>query len=109
MEPLFVLASEEGERSLKALPYIIDWFERAMSAATEEGTGRHLERTVSEWEAHPIYDEVSDDSDDEEESYDYKVQERKLSAIYKFALAVPLLFVPVSHIKGEDKKRKRDE
>jgi len=110
MKPLFELASsEEGEQSLKALPYIIEWFERAMNAATEEGTGRHLDGNVNEWD-----DDVSDDpfsdSDsefDEEETYDYKVQERKLSAIYEFALAMPLLFVPISHIKGEDKKRKR--
>ena len=109
MKPLFVLASEEGERSLKALPYIIDWFERAAYAVTEEGTGCNqiIEQTLGSWDSSID----GDDSDsDEEESYNYKIQERKLSAIYEFALAMPLLFVhTISHIKGEDKKRKRDE
>ena len=40
----------------------------------------------------------------------YNLVERKLSAIYQFAKAMPLLFVPSSHIKdGGNKKRKRCE
>ena len=38
----------------------------------------------------------------------YNIGERKLSAIYQFAKAMPLLFVPVPHGKGGDNKRKRD-
>ena len=38
----------------------------------------------------------------------YKIEEKKLSAIYQFAKAMPLLFVPASHIKFDGKKRKRD-
>ena len=29
MEPLFEWDAEEGERNLKALPYVVDWFRRA--------------------------------------------------------------------------------
>lgn len=32
MEPLFELDAEEGERNLKALPYVVDWFGRAKAA-----------------------------------------------------------------------------
>lgn len=32
MEPLFELDAEEGERNLKALPYVVDWFGRAKLA-----------------------------------------------------------------------------
>ena len=38
---------------------------------------------------------------------EYDLNERQLSAIYQFAQAMPLLFVPTSHIKGENNKRKR--
>ena len=37
------------------------------------------------------------------------VDRRKLSAIYQFAQAMPSLFVPVPHVKGVDKKRKRKD
>ena len=40
---------------------------------------------------------------------DYHVEEKKLSAIYQFAMAMPLLIVPASNIKEESKKRKRDD
>ena len=44
---------------------------------------------------------------DDDESYN--LGEKKLSAIFQFAKAMPLLFVPASHIKKDDnKKRKRD-
>ena len=57
------------------------------------------------------------DEDDEDDSsvsddYDYCVDERKLSAIFQFAKAMPLLFVPISCIKVDDhrnNKRKRVE
>ena len=39
----------------------------------------------------------------------YEFDKRKLSAIYQFAQAMPVLFVPSSHTKADDnKKRKRD-
>ena len=78
MEPLFEWNMEgEGERDLKALPYVVAWFGRARDAVagTEEGGS--------------------------------KIFRRKLSAIYQFAQAMPLLFVPASHVKGGN-KRKRD-
>lgn len=48
----------------------------------------------------------SDDSSDSDESYDYHVEDRKLSAIYQFALAMPLLFVPASHNKTEERNER---
>ena len=37
----------------------------------------------------------------------YDIKKRKLTAIYQFAQAMPVLFVPASHIKMDNKKRKR--
>ena len=88
MEPLFELDMEEGERSLKALPYVIAWFEKAAEAVASDNG-------VVAW--------FSSDED----NFSYDVEERKLSAIYQFARAMPLLFVPASHVKGDDKKRNR--
>jgi len=69
MEALFEWGSGD-ERSLKALPYVVGWFERAEEAVDiQEG--------------------------------------KRLSAIYQFALAMPLMFIPASHTKADDKKRKR--
>ena len=103
MVPFFEWNMEgEGERNLKALPYVIAWFERAERASIAEEDG-----------------EVSNNDDDssassyhnDEESYN--IDERKLDTIYQFAQAMPLLFVPASHIKGGESnkniKRKRDD
>ena len=76
MEPLFEWDAE-GEHTLKALPYVMNWIERARVAFADE---------------------------DEEE---YNIEERKLSAIFQFAKAMPVLFVPASNIKEESNKRKR--
>ena len=54
----------EGERDLKALPYVIAWFERAGEAVA-----------------------------DDEEGGSYNIDEIKLSTIYQFAKAMPLMFV----------------
>ena len=80
MEPFFEWNMEgEGERDLKALPYIIAWFERVHEVV--------------------VYDVDA-------ETLWYEVVKRKLSAIYQFVHAMPLLFVPVSHIKENENKRK---
>ena len=80
LEPLFEWNMEgDGEHNLKALPYVIAWFDRAGEAVA---------------------------GDDERESY--KISERKLTAVYQFAKAMPLLFVPSSQIKGVNNKRKRE-
>jgi hypothetical protein len=64
IEPLFKWDSKV-ELSVKGLPYIVAWFERALqSVSNEEGGCKNVEQ-------------------------------RKLSAIYQFALAVPLHFVPI--------------
>ena len=80
MKPLFEWNMEgDGERDLKALPYVISWLERAREVVANDERGS------------------------------YKIDERKLSAMYQFAKAMPLLFVPVPHNKGGDSKRKRDD
>ena len=69
MEPFFEWNMEgEGESDLKALPYVIAWFDRAREAVAGDDKG--------------------------EESYN--IDKRKLSALYQFAKAMPLLFVPDS-------------
>ena len=73
MKPFFEWNMEgEHERNLKALPYIVDWFERA--AEVEEGE-------------------------------QYNTNQKKLSTIYQFTQAMPLLFVPASHIKGGESNK----
>jgi len=63
MEPLFELDSEVDERKPKALPSVIDWFDRRgrESNQNEEVTNR--------------------------------INARQLSAIFQFARAMPLKFV----------------
>ena len=79
MEPLFEWNMEgDGERDLKALPYIISWFERAKEAIAGDERGGSC-----------------------------SIDAKKLSAIYQFARAMPLLFMPASNnIKGNENKRK---
>ena len=81
MEPFFEWdMEEEGERNLKALPHIINWFEKADEA-------------------------VGEDKGDA-----YNVEERKLSAILQFAKAMPLLFEGIANTKvDKDKKCKRSD
>ena len=80
MEPLFDWDAEEGEENLKALPYVIDWFDKARAAVADDGAS-------------------------------YNIDSRKLSAVFQFAKAMPLLFVTASHIKkgANNKKRKRGD
>ena len=78
MEPLFEWDAE-GEQTLKALPFVIDWFERAEEAVAGV-----------------------------EEREDYHVEEKKLSAIFQFAKAMPLFFAQPFYIDEGSKKRKRD-
>ena len=81
MEPFFEWNMEgEDERNLKALPYVIAWFERAGEAVA-----------------------------DEEGRESYNIERRKLDTIYQFTKAMPLLFVPASHIKESNNKRKRGD
>ena len=62
MEPLFeFVSSEDDERNLKALPYVIAWFDKAKVVVAEE---------VDE----------------------YHIDQRKISAIFEFVRAMPLLF-----------------
>ena len=75
MEPLFEWNMEgEAECNLKALPYVLSWFERAEGAIA-----------------------------DEEGRESYNIERRKLDAFYQFAQAMPLLFVPAAHTKEVNK------
>ena len=96
MEPFFKMGIEDSERNLKGLTYVIDWFERAKEAVLDisfikNGVVQGRETFLNEDARIPLVDT------------------RKLSAVYQFALAMPLLFVPASHAKACDKKRKRDK
>ena len=101
MEPLYGWDSEE-ELTLKALPYVVAWFERASGAVAE----------VSSYEE--LTDCEEEDSDEERFGFasqaverEKSVETKKLSALYQFARSMPLMFVPSSHTKVGDKKRKR--
>ena len=65
MKPFFEWDSK-GERSLKALPYVMSWFDRAEKA-------------------------VADDN-----GYNYNIGAKILSTVFQFAQAMPLMFVPSS-------------
>lgn len=81
VESLFGL-DKDGEWTLKALPYVVAWFERASAV------------------------KVSDSAFVQESERDRTIR-RSLSSIYKFAKAMPLLFVSSDHVKTDKKKRKR--
>lgn len=98
MSTLFDLAAE-GEKNLKALPAVVNWFHKAEEAIADEDEDGSVYR---------FHEELEEDSTDDESEGDYNLDARKLSAIYQFAQAMPLLIVPVSHIKENDKKRKRE-
>ena len=80
MGPLFEWDAD-GEQTLKALPYMIAWFRRTEEAVSGDANGG---------------------------DYNYNIEEKKLTAIFNFAKAMPILFVPASHGNGNDKKRKRE-
>jgi len=82
-EPLFEWGSND-ERNLMALPYVVAWFDRAKEAVEDIDRG----------------DDYRVDYYFQFEAWE--VEEKKLTAIYEFALAMPVLFIPTS-----DKKRKR--
>ena len=81
MKPFFKLDGGE-EDNLKALPYIVGWFDRAREVV---------------WDYHEIG----------WNSEELTINQRKLSAIYEFAKAMPLQLLPATHTKVDDKKRKR--
>ena len=86
MEPFFEWGmEEEGEHTLKALPYVMGWFERAEEAVAD------------------------DDESSNSEGGGYNVTEQKLSAIYDFSRAMPLLLEGISSMNVDSKKRKRSD
>ena len=79
----------EDEYSLKALPFVMDWFERARIA-----TGYPFLRRLP-GEDFP--------------RRRYNIDEQKLSAIYQFARDMPLSFIPASHINGSGRELRRSK
>jgi len=80
MEPLLSVKEDDSERDLKAMPHVISWFETAREAIIEDVPRAHNDLEI-----------------------------KKISAIYQFVTAMPMLFVPATHHdKGVDKKRKRN-
>ena len=97
MEPLFEWGSRD-ERNLLALPYIVDWFDRAKEAIEHENS---------------YYSSDDSSSGSFPHCNHYQIEEKKLTAIYEFAQAMPLMFNPASHmpllfIPTSDKRRKRN-
>jgi len=97
MEQLFELGSE-GE-SLKALPYVVGWFGRAKEAIL---TARDKESIIA-----LIFGSCRHELGRERGCY--IVSRRKLSAIYQFAQAMPLLFVPASHTKDKSTMKSQNK
>ena len=90
MKPLFTL-DLKGERDLKALPYVLSWFERAAVAVEDE------EWIWEDYEKEMVrLERVENVIREARETY--RIKERKLSAVYQFIQAMPLLFVPASHM-----------
>ena len=107
MEPLYNWDTE-GEWTLKALPYIVAWFERAREFLAEVGSSEvssDEEETITEYEdrraeARRILVALA-------AKREKSVETKKLSALYQFARSMPLMFTPSS--KVGDKKRKRED
>jgi len=95
MEPLFDMASEDEEWNLKALPYVVAWFERADEIFPKVKNKRELANLgISQTE-----------TESERESYD--IDPKKLSAIFQFTRAMPLSFAAAIPFDVESKKKKR--
>jgi len=107
MEPLYNW-DVDGERTLKSLPYVIAWFERAREFVAEVGSSEvssEEDETITEYEdrraeARRILVAIA-------AKREKSVEAKKLSALYQFARSMPLMFVPATHTKV-DKKRKRE-
>ena len=80
---------EDKDRNLKALPYVIDWFERARVAIADND--------ITEYALACNWFEAAGEAvaDDDEE---YNIEERKLSAFFQFAIALPLLFEGIAEL-----------
>ena len=95
MEPLFEWDAEgEGEQTLKALPFVIDWFERAKVAVADEDDSSSDDN-----------DDSCESEDDDEQEKDYQIAERKLSAIFQFAKDMPLLFEGIARYGRSDNSK----
>ena len=74
MEPFF---EWDKEREGKALPFVVDWFERAEEAIADDENGAR-----------------------------YNIDLRKLSTIYQFSRAMPSMFEGIT-ISDNKRKRRR--
>jgi len=99
MSPLFKLDTEEDEQSLKGLPYVVDWFERASETTVIDRLERASREAAKVCLSYDSWNELGN----------YEIDRRKLSSIYQFAQAMPLLLVPTVNVSEDDKKRKRND
>jgi len=86
MEPLFKLDTDDDERNLKALPSVIDWFDRRVRKSI-------IDLFVRESNQNEEVDSSIDARKKKEEVLN-SINARKLSAIFQFARAMPLQFIP---------------
>ena len=86
VEPLFGWDAS-GEWSLKSLPYLVSWFQKARFLILYfEDSERAISSSNEERLA------ATNQAEDR-----YQIDRRNLSVLYDFAKAMPLLFVPPSH------------
>jgi len=109
MEPLFDLSLEEddSERDLRALPHVISWFDSTAAVAIAESAIEYEDdSSIDDY----LYEEyVQYDIFMKKKLSANDLEGRKLSAIYQFVSAMPMLFIPASHDNGVDNKRKRSD
>jgi len=91
MEPFFEMGTEDSERNLQGLPYVIDWFERAKEAVLDIS---FIKNGVVQGQTF-LY----------EDTRIPLVDTRKLSAIYQFARDMPLMFVDQRVCRRSKRKR----
>ena len=95
MEPYFADWISDDERTLKGLPYVVAWFERADEIFPKVKNKRELANLgISQTK-----------TEAERESYD--IDRKKLSAIFQFTRAMPLSFAAATPFGIESKKKKR--
>ena len=97
MEPYFADWISDDEQTLKGLPYVVAWFERANEIFPKLKNKKELANLgISQT-----------NTEAKKESYD--IDPKKLSAIFQFTRAMPLSFAAATpfEVGGKKKKKKR--
>jgi len=96
MKP-FYKWDKDGERTLKALPYVVDWLKKAIAAIQHE-----VIKMLAEMAETPRGRRCRDRNMLTCVSCQDIVSGRYLSAIYQFARTMPLLFEPISRMEVDE-------